>query len=320
MAIHGGQSTEQRRRRASSGSKAMRGYRLLGFLNRYRFPADLVGMAEEEDFVYYVKGEGHLITNKAGASARQQADELRAAEPVRTRLARLLKVHTDERAYRIGADGEEEVGRRLDKLDPSKWLALHDIIRNHTGTNVDHLVIGPAGVFSLNTKHHPKGKVVVTEKGLRVNGYRTNYLPVAVSEAAKVGQVLERAVGHPVAIRPVIVIMGAELEARSATPDVDVIRRRDLPKWFTRLPEVLGKAQTQDLMAAAGRPSTWKPAPPVEQTALSVKAWSRHGKKRLYVNDAAGKTLGYRDEITGEVHVTDERDLDRVRAALSARR
>jgi hypothetical protein len=277
-------------------------------------------MAEEEEFVYFVKGEGHLITNKAGASARQQADELRAAAPVRTRLARLRKVHTGERAYRIGADGEEEVGRRLDKLDPFKWLALHDIIRNHQGTNVDHLVIGPAGIFSLNTKHHPKGKVIVTERCLRVNGYRTNYLPVAVSEGAKVGQVLERAVGYRVAVRPVIVIMGAELEVRTAAQDVDVIGRRDLPKWFTRLPEVLGKAQAKELMAAAGRPSTWRPAPPVQQTALSVSTWSRYGKKRLYVNDAAGKTLGYRDEITGEVHVTDERDFDRVRAALSARR
>jgi hypothetical protein len=56
----------------------------------------------DEDFVWAVKAEGHLITNKAGASARRQAEELRDAESVRTRLARLLKVHTDERAYRIG--------------------------------------------------------------------------------------------------------------------------------------------------------------------------------------------------------------------------
>jgi hypothetical protein len=115
-------------------------------------------MAEEEELIHAVKSEGHLVTRKAGGSARRQAKELRDAEPVRTRLARLLKVHTDERAFRVGAVGEERVGARLARLDTSRWLTLHDIILNDKGTNLDHLVIGPAGVFSLNTKHHPKAK------------------------------------------------------------------------------------------------------------------------------------------------------------------
>lgn len=81
----------------------------------------------DDDFVWAVKAEGHLVSNKAGASARRQAEELREAEPVRTRLARILKVHTYERAYRLGAVGEETVGARLRKLDPANWLVLHDI-------------------------------------------------------------------------------------------------------------------------------------------------------------------------------------------------
>lgn len=70
------------------------------------------------------------MIRKAGGSAREQAIQLRDAAPVRSRVDRLLKVHTDERAYRIGADGEETVGSRLAKLDPSKWLVLHDIVLN----------------------------------------------------------------------------------------------------------------------------------------------------------------------------------------------
>jgi hypothetical protein len=272
----------------------------------------------DDDFVWAVKSEGHLISNKAGQSARAQADQLRAQEPVRTRLARLLKVHTDERAYRVGAVGEETVGSRLAKLDQADWLVLHDIILNEKGTNLDHLVIGPAGIFSLNTKHHPKAKIVVTERGFRVNGHRQNYLPVAVSEAATVGRVLEAAVGHAVQVKPVIVVMGAELEIRSAPADVDVIRRRDLPKWFLRRPSELPADQMRELMRVAGRPSTWRSSPMASQPALSLKEWNRYGKKRLYVNDPNGKALGYRDEATGEVHVTDQADLARVTAALAA--
>lgn len=175
---------------------------MLAFLNQPRRGADFPVMAQEEDFIWAVRSEGHLVTRKAGWSAREQANQLRNAEPVRTRLARLLKVHTDERAYRIGAKGEETAGSRLAKLDPSEWLVLHDIVLNDKGTNLDHLVIGRAGVFSLNTKHHPKAKVVVTERGFRVNGYRQNYLPVSVSEAGKVTKVLETALGYPVPVRP----------------------------------------------------------------------------------------------------------------------
>lgn len=166
-----------------------------------------------------------------------------------TRLARALKVHTDERAWRIGADAEENVGGRLDRLARSEWLALHDIVLNDEGTNLDHLVIGSAGIFSLNTKHHPKKKVVVTERGFRVNGYRTSYLPAAVSEAAKVAKVLQGHVTFPVFVRPVIVVWGAELEVRKMPPDVSVIRRRDLPKWFKRLPAALPSEQVKELRA-----------------------------------------------------------------------
>lgn len=115
-------------------------------------------MKRDDDFVWAVKSEGHLVTNKAGASARRKAKELRDEDPIRTAVARLLRKHTDERAWRIGADAEETVGSRLDRLNQTEWLVLHDIIRNEQGTNIDHLVVGSAGVFSLNTKHHPKAK------------------------------------------------------------------------------------------------------------------------------------------------------------------
>lgn len=273
-------------------------------------------MSGDDEFVWAVKSEGHLVTNKAGSGARTKAQELRDADPLGTGLARLLRKHTDERAWRIGADAEETVGSRLDRLDQREWLALHDILLNEKGTNLDHLVIGPPGVFSLNTKNHPKKKVVVTERGFRVNGYRTNYLPAAVAEAARVGEVWRRHVDFPVFVHPVIVVKGAELEVRKTPPDVSVIRRRDLPKWFRRMPAVLPAEQVKALQAVAGRPATWRPAPPAEE--LVLKAWSRYGKKRIYVNTVDGKTLGYRDELTGEVHVEDPKDLERVVGSFTA--
>ncbi len=48
--------------------------------------------------------------------ARVQAVALKQAAPVRTMVARVLGVHTDERAWRIGADGEQKVAGQLAKL------------------------------------------------------------------------------------------------------------------------------------------------------------------------------------------------------------
>jgi hypothetical protein len=47
-----------------------------------------------------------LAANTPGAQARAQARVAREAAPVKTVLARLLGVHTDERAWRIGAEGK----------------------------------------------------------------------------------------------------------------------------------------------------------------------------------------------------------------------
>jgi hypothetical protein len=50
-----------------------------------------------------------------------------------------------------GATAEEHVGGLLDQL--AGWRVLHDVNTGHG--NVDHILIGPAGVFTVETKSHP---------------------------------------------------------------------------------------------------------------------------------------------------------------------
>jgi Nuclease-related domain len=52
-----------------------------------------------------------------------------------------------------GAHGEEHVGEILDGLRDDGWFAIHDV---STGRgNIDHILIGPAGIFTIETKSHP---------------------------------------------------------------------------------------------------------------------------------------------------------------------
>lgn len=52
-----------------------------------------------------------------------------------------------------GATGEEHVGGLLDELTTGGWSVIHDASFGHG--NVDHIALGVAGVFSVETKSHP---------------------------------------------------------------------------------------------------------------------------------------------------------------------
>jgi hypothetical protein len=52
-----------------------------------------------------------------------------------------------------GASGEERVGRLLDSLSAEGWRVIHDVRLQHG--NVDHIALGPGGLFTIETKSHP---------------------------------------------------------------------------------------------------------------------------------------------------------------------
>jgi Nuclease-related domain len=52
-----------------------------------------------------------------------------------------------------GALAEEQVGGLLDQLPDDRWRVIHDATLGRG--NVDHIVIGPPGVFTIETKSHP---------------------------------------------------------------------------------------------------------------------------------------------------------------------
>ena len=62
------------------------------------------------------QGWTDLAANKPGQGAATVAAQLRRDRPVATFLARLLRLRTDERAWRIGAAGEVKTADYLRKL------------------------------------------------------------------------------------------------------------------------------------------------------------------------------------------------------------
>lgn len=113
-----------------------------------------------------------LDAGVAGGSARREYDRrvARRADETRARwgdrMGRLvLKLSADPpstRAWAVGATGEEKLARAL--ADAPGIRILNDRKVPGTRANIDHLVVGPAGVFVVDAKHL-QGRIAVRNRG-----------------------------------------------------------------------------------------------------------------------------------------------------------
>ncbi len=195
----------------------------------------------------------------AGAAARAKRDEVNRQAPVLNAVARVLGVKTDERNWRVGAKGEEKVGKELSTLAKG-WRVVHAVPVSEAGTDIDHVVIGPAGVFTLNSKRHPDGKVSVYDRALWVNGFKVDYLQKARSEARRATKLLTAACGFDVNVRSAIVFVDlADIKEKGQPEDVIVTTRLRLIRLLQNLPACLSPEQVAHIHHHACDSTTWLP-------------------------------------------------------------
>ena len=133
-----------------------------------------------------------------------------------------------------GATGEEHVGDLLDSLEGDGWHVIHDASLGRG--NVDHILMGPAGVFTVETKSHP-GPIKVG----RVHG-------ATLSQAQAQRKAIERVTGIPV--EALIVFSRAWVDKPLARrKGVRVTPARMLPGYLERRPTTLTQAQVEQARA-----------------------------------------------------------------------
>lgn len=205
----------------------------------------------------------------------------------RTWIQRVLGVSPlgpDSWPWYKGALGEIAVGRILEGLGP-EWLVLHAIPVGKGDTDIDHLLVGPAGVFTLNTKNHSGQSVWVAGRTLMVAGKKTRHLYNAAYEAARASKLLGAAVGSAVDVTGVVVVVDPKsLTVRSQPDQVVVLREVQLLAWLKRRRRVLGPAEVGQIAAAAALARTWhrNPVAPGSGDTLQV----RFNALRLLVEQA----------------------------------
>ncbi|MGJ7608557.1 nuclease-related domain-containing protein [Variovorax sp. LT1R20] len=117
------------------------------------------------------------------------------------------------RNLRQAMEGERVVGQFLERLRQNGFQVFHDIVGDDF--NVDHVLIGPPGVFTVETKTWSKpnsenAQIVFDGETLKIGSFSPNRDPIvqARSQASWLKQLLLESTGRKFETRPVIVFPG----------------------------------------------------------------------------------------------------------------
>lgn len=160
----------------------------------------------------------------------------------------LLDARKRIKAWRTGSVGEEQTEKWLRKL-PAGFVILHDLAIPGSKANVDHLVIGPSGVYVVDSKNY-RWKITENRAGELWSGKypMARIIEAANWEATKVA-------GHlgGVAVEAMLCVHGAELPRRDLVKNgVRILSPRGVMQALQEGPEILQGPAVERLAQLAG--------------------------------------------------------------------
>jgi hypothetical protein len=140
-----------------------------------------------------------------------------------------------------GAEGERRTAKALGPLRARGWFVRHDVAGKYG--NLDHIVVGPGGVFLLDTKNLG-GAISVEDGALAVHfqlspidDYIYTGLPRAVGGAARgLRDRLQEKLGWIVDVYPVVVIHGLFPQRVVPAGRLTYVAVEELAAWLEEQP------------------------------------------------------------------------------------
>ena len=163
------------------------------------------------------------------------------------------------RAYRSGLLGEQAMAEQLQPLLAQGYQVFHDLPFENGGRrwNIDHVAIGPAGVFAIETKYRTKRPGKTGERdheavfdGERIQFSSGDYDPGAVGQARDNARdlaiMLSKATGERVTVQPIVALPGwwVTLKAKS---DVKVLSGKQVSSFISSEPAQLSAKLIQQI-------------------------------------------------------------------------
>src|SRR5512133_3602705 len=115
----------------------------------------------------------------------------------------------DASAWRRGAAGERCTARLLGQLGRQGWAVLHDLAIPGSQVNLDHVVIGPGGVFVIDSKQY-RGRLQLDPSGRLWHG-RYSLTPALRAVEFEADQAARVLADPQVVVLPIVAVHGAQV-------------------------------------------------------------------------------------------------------------
>lgn len=167
----------------------------------------------------------------------------------------ILRGRKHIRRIKLGRDGERAVADYLEWFRTSNYFVFRDVPNGDA--NLDHVLIGPSGVFTIETKTLTKPqrgqcRITVVNGVIRANGNTLDRNPIiqAKAQAGWLKSFLAES-QLPAPVQPVVVFPGWFVEPfdmRAA--GAWVLEVKALSRFIENEPERLSREQTQAMASA----------------------------------------------------------------------
>jgi len=169
-------------------------------------------------------------------------------------VRKIFKLLSERRDFRLGLDGELATADELNQLMRYGYYVFHDFPADHF--NIDHVVIGPAGIFAVETKTRSKGTmkgkqgamVIFENSQLKFPNYQeSESIQQAKDESKWLAQFLGKSVGKSLAVKPVLALPDWLVERRAKDSSIMVINPKEAVGYVTSGAKVLDEQTIQQV-------------------------------------------------------------------------
>jgi nuclease-like protein len=164
-------------------------------------------------------------------------------------LARLWSVLRLSRRLRYGYEAELVAGQELNGLGGLGYHVFHDVPLGARAPKADHVLVGPAGVFAVQTEARarrgasPEREVTYDGASLQFAQRReTAPLEQAIAQAVRVRSLLAAEVGEQFPVQPVVVLPGWRVR-RTDISGIPVLAASRIRHYFGRLRPQAGMSE-----------------------------------------------------------------------------
>jgi hypothetical protein len=170
----------------------------------------------------------------------------------RTRRGRAEQLLRTAEGFGQGAEGAQATAQVLASLPSDEWRVFHDVRwPARRSMNIDHVVVGPTGVFVIDAKVW-SGRIEVRSGSLRHEGHRRSRSVVAAAAAAMSVSALVPRLDIK-AVNPVICFVRDE-PLFGWSGDVMVCSTENLVAFLTSRPRVFDESEVAEIAGALSGP------------------------------------------------------------------